>query len=124
MGIFGVHGIGDVVGALLTGVFASSTLGCSVDDLNIDVQLELQAIGVISTLMYSGALTFVLIKIVNGMIGIRMSGEKDGTGIDLSLLNERDSACTGWHESSRPHGYRGASKPRRGRDADRRSRSS
>jgi len=88
VGVFGVHGIGDVVGALLTGVFASSTLGCSVDDLNIDVQLELQAIGVISTLMYSGALTFVLIKIVNGMIGIRMSGKKEGTGIDLSLLNE------------------------------------
>ena len=87
--VFGVHGIGGIVGALLTGVFASSALGGSVEDLNIGSQLRLQAVGIVATLVYSGVLTFILVKVVDGMIGIRVTAEEEGTGLDLALHDER-----------------------------------
>ena len=87
--VFGVHGIGGMVGALLTGVFASSTLGGSVVGMNIGGQLWLQVIGVVATLLYSGIVTFVLVKIVDGMIGIRVTADEETTGLDLSLHHER-----------------------------------
>ena len=87
--VFGVHGIGGIVGVLLTGVFASSALGGSVENLNIGNQLRLQAVGIVATLVYSGALTFILVKVVDGMIGIRVTAEDENTGLDLTLHNER-----------------------------------
>ena len=87
--VFGVHGIGGIVGVLLTGVFASSALGGSVEDLNIGNQLWLQAVGSVATEVYSGALTFILVKVVDGMIGIRVTAEEEGTGLDLALHDER-----------------------------------
>ena len=87
--VFGVHGIGGIVGVLLTGVFASSALGGSVEDLDIGNQLWLQAVGSVTTLVYSGALTFILVKVVDGMIGIRVTAEEEDTGLDLALHDER-----------------------------------
>jgi Amt family ammonium transporter len=87
--VFGVHGIGGIVGVLLTGVFASSALGGSVEDLNIGNQLWLQAVGSVATVVYSGALTFILVKVVDGMIGIRVTAEEEDTGLDLALHDER-----------------------------------
>ena len=87
--VFGVHGVGGIVGALLTGVFASSSLGGSVDDMNIGSQLGLQVIGVVATIVYSGIATFVLVKIVDGIIGIRVTTEEESTGLDLGLHDER-----------------------------------
>ena len=87
--VFGVHGIGGIVGVLLTGVFASSALGGAVEDLNIGNQLWLQAVGSVTTLVYSGALTFILVKVGDSMIGIRVTAEEEGTGLDLALHDER-----------------------------------
>ena len=87
--VFGVHGIGGIVGVLLTGVFASSALGGSVENLNIGNQLRLQAVGSVATLVYSGALTFILVKMVDGMFGIRVTAEEEDTGLDLALHDER-----------------------------------
>ena len=87
--VFGVHGIGGIVGALLTGVFASSTLGGAVEGMSIGGQLWLQVIGVVATLLYSGIVTFVLVKIVDGLIGIRVTNEEESNGLDLSLHDER-----------------------------------
>ena len=87
--VFGVHGIGGAVGALLTGVFASSALGGSVEGLNIVSQLGLQTVGVVATLVYSGVMTFILVKVVDGMLGIRVTAEEESTGLDLALHNER-----------------------------------
>jgi len=86
--VFGVHGVGGIVGAILTGIFASSTLGGSVDGLNIGNQLWLQTNGVVVTFVYSGVVTFVLVKFVDGVIGIRVTAEEEQTGLDLSLHNE------------------------------------
>ena len=87
--VFGVHGVGGTVGALLTGVFASSALGGSVEGLNIVSQLGLQTVGVVATLVYSGVMTFILVKVVDGMLGIRVTAEEESTGLDLALHNER-----------------------------------
>ena len=87
--VFGVHGVGGIVGALLTGVFASSALGGSEEGLNIASQLGLQAVGILATLVYSGVLTFIIVKVVDGMIGIRVTAEEENTGLDLTLHDER-----------------------------------
>jgi Amt family ammonium transporter len=87
--VFGVHGVGGIVGALLTGVFASSSLGGSVEGMNIGSQLGLQATGVAATLVYSGVVTFILVKVVDGLIGIRVTDEEESTGLDLALHDER-----------------------------------
>ncbi len=87
--VFGVHGVGGIIGAILTGVFASSALGGSIDDLDIPVQVFWQTAGVVVTLVYSGIVTFILVKIVDAMIGIRVSPEEESTGLDISLHNER-----------------------------------
>jgi Amt family ammonium transporter len=86
--VFGVHGVGGIVGAILTGVFASSTLGGSVTDLNIGNQVWLQLVGVVVTLVYSGVVTVILVKIVDALIGIRVTDEEEQTGLDLSQHNE------------------------------------
>ena len=87
--VFGVHGVGGIVGAILTGVFASSALGGSIDDLNIGSQVFWQTAGVLVTLVYSGILTFILVKIVDAMVGIRVTAEDESTGLDIALHNER-----------------------------------
>ncbi|MAW62581.1 MAG: ammonia channel protein [Acidimicrobiaceae bacterium] len=87
--VFGVHGIGGIVGVLLTGVFASDALGGAMVDLNIGNQLRLQAVGIAVTVVYSGVLTFILVKVIDGMIGIRVTAEEEGTGLDLALHDER-----------------------------------
>jgi Amt family ammonium transporter len=87
--VFGVHGIGGIVGVLLTGAFASDALGGSMENLDIGNQLRLQAVGIAATVVYSGVLTFVLVKVVDGMIGIRVTAEEEGTGLDLALHDER-----------------------------------
>ncbi|SUZ92527.1 uncharacterized protein METZ01_LOCUS45381 [marine metagenome] len=87
--VFGVHGIGGIVGVLLTGAFASDALGGSMENLDIGNQLRLQAVGIAVTVVYSGVLTFVLVKVVDGMIGIRVTAEEEGTGLDLALHDER-----------------------------------
>ena len=87
--VFGVHGIGGITGALLTGVFASSALGGSIDDLNMANQLWLQGVGVVATLVYSGLLTYILVKVVDATIGIRATADEERAGLDISLHDER-----------------------------------
>jgi Amt family ammonium transporter len=90
---FGVHGIGGIVGALLTGVFAYGPL--SATDASPDGssgglhQLELQAIGVISTLVYSGVVTFIILKIVDAVVGLRVDAEQEREGLDIVLHGEQ-----------------------------------
>ena len=87
--VFGVHGIGGGVGTLLTAVFASSAWGGFESNLNIGSLLGLQAMGIVVTTIYSGILTFVLVKLVDAMIGLRVTPEEEGLGLDLSLHDER-----------------------------------
>jgi len=79
---FGVHGIGGIIGALLTGVFAVKDIG------GADGSVILQAKGVLTTLIYSGVLSYVLLKIIDMVIGIRVSEEEEREGLDITLHGE------------------------------------
>src|SRR4051794_7119342 len=90
---FGVHGVGGIIGALLTGVFAYGPL--SATDANPDGsaggldQLKLQAIGVCSTLVYSGVMTFIILMITKLLVGLRVNEEEEREGLDIVLHGEQ-----------------------------------
>ena len=79
---FGVHCIGGIVGALLTGVFAVKDIG------GFDGSVVLQAKGVLTTLIYSGVVSFILLKIIDMVMGIRVTEEEEREGLDVSLHGE------------------------------------
>jgi Amt family ammonium transporter len=90
---FGVHGIGGIVGALLTGVFSYGPL--SATDASPDgspgglAQLKLQAIGVCSTLVYSGVMTLILLMVTKALVGLRVGEEEEREGLDIVLHGEQ-----------------------------------
>jgi Amt family ammonium transporter len=91
---FGVHGIGGIVGALLTGVFAYgpfSATTASPDGVHIGglEQFEAQCIAVGVTLVYSGLMTFVLLKIIDVVVGLRVGEEEEREGLDIALHGEQ-----------------------------------
>lgn len=86
---FGVHGIGGIVGALLTGVFAAPALGGFGEVENIALQLWIQFKGVLFTVVYTAIVTFVILKVIDLVMGLRVSEEEETIGLDLSLHNER-----------------------------------
>ncbi len=87
--VFGVHAVGGTVGALLTGVFAAATLGGSITDLDITSQVGKQAIGVVVTITYTGIVSFIILKILDAVIGLRVSEDEESEGLDLALHDER-----------------------------------
>jgi len=80
---FGVHGIGGIVGALLTGVFAVKDIG------GADGSIILQAKGVLTTVIYSGVVSFVLLKVIDMVMGLRVTEEEEREGLDVILHGER-----------------------------------
>ena len=83
---FGVHGVGGIIGAILTGVFATSAVtGGAEGSLE---QLGVQAISVIATIAYSGIGTFILFYIVNKIIGLRASDKDEAIGLDETEYGE------------------------------------
>jgi len=87
--LVGVHGIGGIIGALLTGVFAASSLGGVKTEFDMAAQLWIQFKGVLVTLVFSGVGTFVILKVVDLMIGLRATPEQESDGLDLALHDER-----------------------------------
>jgi Amt family ammonium transporter len=87
--VFGVHGVGGVVGALLTGVFTAPGLGgTGGDDFSIPGQLLIQAEGVIITIVWSGVVSFVAYYLIKLLIGLRVSEEFERVGLDVSSHGE------------------------------------
>lgn len=87
--VFGVHGVGGIVGALLTGVFTAPGLGgTGADDFSILSQVLIQAEGVIITVVWSGAVAYVAYKIVDMLLGLRVSEEIERVGLDVSSHGE------------------------------------
>ncbi len=89
--VFGVHAIGGIVGALLTGVFAAASLGGAGfgDGINsIGQQVGVQFIGVIATVIYTGIMSFIILKIIDAIIGLRVNDEQESDGLDISLHDE------------------------------------
>ena len=86
---FGVHGIGGIVGCLLTGVFAAEGLGGMGMDKGIGSQLVSQFVSLIVTILWSGIGSFIILKIVDRTVGLRVKHNDEREGLDLSLHNER-----------------------------------
>ena len=81
--VFGIHGIGGLVGALLTGVLADKSIG------GVSGNLGIQAIGAFGTLIYSAAVSFVILLAIRYTIGLRVSTDEERSGLDLSLHSEQ-----------------------------------
>jgi len=86
---FGVHGIGGIIGALLTGVFAAPALGGFGAVTDIAAQFWIQAKGVIFTVVYTAIVTYVILKVLDLVMGLRVSEEEESVGLDLAQHNER-----------------------------------
>jgi Amt family ammonium transporter len=87
--VFGVHAVGGIVGALLTGVFSATLVGGSGIDTDIASQIGIQAIGVVTTIVYTGVLTLLILKILDALIGLRVTEDEESEGLDLALHQER-----------------------------------
>jgi Amt family ammonium transporter len=87
---FGVHGVGGIVGALLTGVFAVEAIGGTPGMIEGNVmQLLPQAYGVIATVVYCGIVSFVILKAIDATIGLRVERRIELEGLDVRLHGER-----------------------------------
>ena len=96
--VFGVHGVGGILGALLTGVFASPSLGGTgiydyvankvADGYSIGGQLWIQFQGVLTTIIWSGVVAFISYKIVDAIVGLRVPEEEEREGLDITSHGE------------------------------------
>lgn len=89
--VFPVHGVGGIVGTLLTGVFASDALGVFSGQEHIDIvsQLGVQGLGVVAVIVYTGLVTAVILRLTDALAGNRISAEQEVEGLDLVAHNER-----------------------------------
>ncbi len=91
--VFGVHGVGGVLGAILTGVFAAETLGgtggFTPGEYNMGAQVWIQVKSVIFTIVWCGVVSFIAYKLVDMIVGLRVSEEDEREGLDTTSHGER-----------------------------------
>ena len=86
---FGLHGVGGIVGAILTAFFASEFIMGDKAPTNVMQQLWVQVEGVLATVAYSAVLTFIILKVIDLVVGIRVATDDERMGLDLSQHGER-----------------------------------
>lgn len=89
---FGIHGVGGIIGAILTGLFAAPFLGgAGLSDKVIGVadQIWIQTLSVLLTIVYTAVVTFIILWVINKVMGLRVSEENELIGLDLSSHEER-----------------------------------
>ena len=89
-----MHGVGGIVGALLTGVFAYGPLSATdaaKDGVYIGglPQFESQCVAVLSTIIWSGIVSLILLKIIDVIIGLRVTADEEREGLDIVLHGEQ-----------------------------------
>ena len=89
--VFPVHGVGGILGTLLTGVFASNALGVfgGQEEISIGAQVQVQLIGIIAAIVYTAVVTYGILKLTDALVGNRVSEEDEQEGLDLVAHNER-----------------------------------
>ncbi|MNZ28413.1 Ammonia channel precursor [compost metagenome] len=87
--VFGLHGVGGIIGAILTGVFCVPEMGGFVEGSNIATQVWAQCKGVLVTIVYCFALSWVILKITDRLVGLRADESVEELGLDLGEHNER-----------------------------------
>jgi len=88
--VFGIHGIGGIIGAIGTGIFVSPSLGgVGAGDPSMGAQVITQATGVVITIVWSGVVAFIAFKIADVLVGLRVSEEQEREGLDTASHGER-----------------------------------
>lgn len=88
--VFGIHGIGGIIGAIGTGIFVSPALGgVGVDNYSMGGQVITQATGVLITVVWSGVVSFIAFKLIDLTMGLRVSEEEEREGLDTASHGER-----------------------------------
>ncbi len=89
--VFPVHGVGGILGTMLAGVFVAKNLGGIgyAEGMTMASQLGVQATGVIATAVWCGVITWVLLKVLDATIGIRVTPEQEIEGLDIAEHEER-----------------------------------
>ena len=87
--VFGVHAVGGIIGAVLTGVFTAEAFGGTGLDAGIPSQLWIQIKSVIFTILYTGILSAIILKVLDVTMGLRVSEDQEQEGLDLSAHDER-----------------------------------
>jgi Amt family ammonium transporter len=89
--VFPVHGVGGLLGTFLTGVFAAAALGGVgyADGQTMGGQILVQLAGIVATAVWSGAITFVLLKASDALVGLRVAADEETEGLDTVLHNEK-----------------------------------
>ena len=88
--VFGIHGIGGIIGAIGTGIFVSPALGgVGVADYSMAGQVVTQVTGVLITIVWSGVVSFIAFKLIGMTMGLRVSEEQEREGLDTASHGER-----------------------------------
>jgi Amt family ammonium transporter len=88
--VFGIHGVGGIIGAVLTGVFSAAAFGgVKGDDYAMMAQLWIQIEGVLITIVWSGVVSYVLFKAIDMTIGLRVDADTERQGLDLTSHGEQ-----------------------------------
>jgi Amt family ammonium transporter len=90
--VFGVHGVGGTLGALLTGVFATKAIKGGEDAVGLidgnGAQILTQIYGVVGTIVWCAVVTFIILKVVDVIVGLRVPDEVEVEGLDINLHGE------------------------------------
>lgn len=85
--VFGVHGVGGLVGTILAGVFAAKAFGGN-QDISVVKQVGIQAYASVITVVYTLVVSFILLKLIDAVIGLRVEDDEEIDGLDLRLHEE------------------------------------
>jgi Amt family ammonium transporter len=88
---FGIHGIGGIVGAILTGVFVSTSFGGAgfAEGMSMGSQLFVQLKAILATIVYCGAVTFIILKLLDAVVGLRVDEDAEREGLDITSHGEQ-----------------------------------
>ncbi len=88
--VFPVHGVGGIIGLLMTAIFSATAGGLGLDEgVTVGGQLAVQAIGIVATAVWCGVASFVILKVIGALTPLRVSVEEETEGLDLVLHEER-----------------------------------
>ena len=89
--VFPVHGVGGMLGTFMAGIFVASSLGGAgyAEGMSMGSQVGVQLIGIIATVVWTAIATFVILKVVDAITGLRVTDEQETEGLDITQHDER-----------------------------------
>ena len=92
--VFPVHGVGGILGTFFAGIFASDQMGIFsgqgyAEGMNMSSQIQVQMTGILATFLYTAIVTFILLKLVDNLLGLRVDEDEETSGLDVLEYSER-----------------------------------